>query len=672
MTTLRFKRPKLTWRRLLLGSLGAGAVAGSVWLGRLATMPEADAAPPPPAASAAAPVPAPPANPPADPSEYSLRHVAYIYGGTPITREQLGEYLIARFGPDKVLNLVNKCIIEGACQDRGIIVADAEVDVALADDIADLGVNRREFVEKLLREYHKSLYEWREDVLRPKLLMTKMLREKKEIVVVSDLDVGKAFASAYGERVQCQAIMWPLAEQDELKKQYETLAQDPVEFVRTARTKNSKALLAVGGLLEPLTPHSLNDEVVDQLIFSLKEGEVTPVVKVTLGEVAYCAIIKVLKKLPADPTKKIEDVRPALEKEIIDARVRFAIPQEMAGLQRGANPKIVLKPDLPDDDWEHAEGFKRVEAPVIDGLPKSQQPVAYIYDTTPIRRQQLGDYLIYRYGAERLDLMVNKIIIEKECAERGITVSEPEVQAALAEDIKTSEAGSKQKFIEDYLRVNRTTLYGYREDVIRPKLLLAKLARGSVKVEEEDLRQAFEAYHGERAECQIIMWPRTPRDHEIAIKQYDRIRKNPEEFQNAAKMQASARLAAMAGRIEPFARHTSGDEDFESEVFRLRVGAITPVVETREGYVVARLLRKIPATSAPEDPSAAAAERAKWEEGILKKKVQLQIPAEFAKLREAAAPNLILRPMLREDDWLREVKQEISGTEPKAPRAPKH
>jgi hypothetical protein len=676
MTTLQFKRPKLTWRRLLLGSLGAGAVAGAVWLGRRAAVPEAGAAPPPQAEPAA---PSPQAAPPPAsdmPSEYSERAVAYVYGSTRISREQLGEDLIARFGPDKVLNLVNKLIIERTCHDRGITVTDAEVDVALSDEISGMKVNPREFVEKVLREKHKSLYEWREDVLRPKLLMTKLLRDTAK---VQDEVVQKAFESVYGERVYCQAIMWPLGEEEQLKDVYGTLIKDPVEFSRVARTRNSKAMLAVGGMLEPFGHHCLSDEAAEKIIFGMGEGEVTPVFRVEMIEsgasrepvkTTYAAVVKVLKKFPPDPTKKLEDVRAALEKEIIERQIIAQMPSEMEKMQKAADPKIVLKPDLKDDDWVHAEGFKRVEVPFPEGLPRSQQPVAYIYGTTAVTREQLGEYLILRYGAERVGLMVNKYIVEKECAERGVTVSEAEIEAALENDIKISQAGSREKFIQEYLRANRTTLFGYREDVIRPKLLLAKLARAHVKVEPDDMQKAFEAYHGEKAECQIILWPRSPRDHEIAIKQYERIRKSPAEFDTAARTQASARLAATAGRIDPFGRHMSGSEDLEREVFALRPGEITPVVETPQGYVVARLVRRLPATPAPQDPAAAAAERARWEEEILKKKAEMQIPAEFAKLRDAAAPNLILRPMLREDDWLREVKQEISGVQPQtAPTA---
>src|SRR5438876_1041721 len=74
--TLQFKRPKLPWRRLLLGSSGAGAVAGAVWLGRAAVVPEAGAAPAPPAPATEAP--APPPSAPAEPSDYTQRVVAFV------------------------------------------------------------------------------------------------------------------------------------------------------------------------------------------------------------------------------------------------------------------------------------------------------------------------------------------------------------------------------------------------------------------------------------------------------------------------------------------------------------------------------------------------------------------------------------------------------------------
>src|SRR5260370_34641566 len=41
-------------------------------------------------------------------SDYSQRVVAYIHGNIPVTREELGEFLIARQGASKVELLVNR------------------------------------------------------------------------------------------------------------------------------------------------------------------------------------------------------------------------------------------------------------------------------------------------------------------------------------------------------------------------------------------------------------------------------------------------------------------------------------------------------------------------------------------------------------------------------------
>src|SRR5262245_1866589 len=54
--------------------------------------------------------------------DYSRRVVARIFNSVDISREELGEYLIARFGADRLDNLVNQRIIEHACRQKGIEV----------------------------------------------------------------------------------------------------------------------------------------------------------------------------------------------------------------------------------------------------------------------------------------------------------------------------------------------------------------------------------------------------------------------------------------------------------------------------------------------------------------------------------------------------------------------
>src|SRR5207245_6251504 len=131
--------------------------------------------------------------------------------------------------------------------------------------------------------------------------------------------------------------------------------------------------------------------------------------------------------------------------------------------------------------------------------PDSRQVVAYIYGSIPITREELGEYLIARQGAERVDLMINGRIIDRACQKKGIVVTDAEVHAALAEDLKKMNIPSVKDFIK-VLEKNKTTLYEYKEDVLRPKLALAKLCRGQVQVTEDDIHKGFEAYHGAKVE----------------------------------------------------------------------------------------------------------------------------------------------------------------------------
>src|SRR5262245_7314250 len=139
--------PLSTLRRLGLSGAGLlGATTLGFWLGQGAPIPGAFAQQPAPAPAA-----------PGQPSDYSQRVVAYIYGSVPITRQDLGEYLIERYGADRLELLVNKKIIEYACARQGITISPAEVEQALQDDLKSINVDKAGFVTHVLKQYGKSL-----------------------------------------------------------------------------------------------------------------------------------------------------------------------------------------------------------------------------------------------------------------------------------------------------------------------------------------------------------------------------------------------------------------------------------------------------------------------------------------------------------------------------------
>ncbi len=228
----------------------------------------------------------------------------------------------------------------------------------------------------------------------------------------------------------------------------------------------------------------------------------------------------------------------------------------------------------------------------------SRQVVAYIYGSIAITRQELGEYLIARQGAERLDLMVAGRIIDLTCQKKGIVVNDAEVDAALAEDLIKMNIPSIKDFVK-VLEKNKTTLYEYKEDVLRPKLALAKLCRGQVQVTEDDIHKGFEAYHGAKVECQMIMWPEQEKNR-VFNETYAKIRDNADEFDRVARSQAASNLASVGGHVAPFGRHTTGNDVLENEAFKLRPGEISRVMETPQGIVVLKCIRHIEAQTEEE------------------------------------------------------------------------
>src|SRR4029434_9645380 len=103
---------------------------------------------------------------------------------------------------------VHRRIIEIACQKRGIDVTEAEVNAAIDADCAKVGVDRAAFINQILTRRGKSLYEWKEDVVQPGLMLTKLLVAENR-VQVSDEDLRQAFEAIYGPKVECRIIIWP-------------------------------------------------------------------------------------------------------------------------------------------------------------------------------------------------------------------------------------------------------------------------------------------------------------------------------------------------------------------------------------------------------------------------------------------------------------------------------
>jgi hypothetical protein len=329
-------RIRIGGRRNTASVIGlAGAAVVGFWLGRGGPESAALAGPPgPPQAQA----PQAPAAPGAAASDYGQRVVAYIHGTMPITREDLGEYLIARIGADRVELLVNERIIEEACRKRGVEVTEAEINAAIDADAAKFGIQRATFVQQVITRKGKTLYEWKHDVVRPGLLLNKLC-VKENRVQVTDEDLHKAFEAAFGPRVECRIIIWPRGEDKLALQMFDKLRKSEEEFDRAAREQAMSDLAAVGGRIRPIAHHSGTHPEVEKEAFSLKPGEVSRLISTPQGTIC----LRCDKLIPADETKKFEEIKEAMRKDVFEKKLEADVPKLFMSLRDEAKPVFILK-----------------------------------------------------------------------------------------------------------------------------------------------------------------------------------------------------------------------------------------------------------------------------------------------------------------------------------------
>jgi len=334
----------LTMRgRHLLRGLAFAGVAGAGYVFGI-TSDSASAQPPAPPGMLPAPQPQP---------EPDRRVVAYIYGNVPITREELGDFLIARGGHEKLELLINKKIIETEAARRGITVTTVEIKAGLEEDLRSLGINLGDFEKHILPRYHKTLYEWVEDVIKPRLLLTKMCRDR---VKVGDQDIQMAFENRYGERRQAKVICWSREDSKTALKQWEEARKSDQDYDRVARTQADPNLAAAAGLVKPIGryPEGEDAKVVLKL-FTLKVGEMSEIIEVPAG--LMC--VKCVALLPADSNFKLDEkMKTTLHNELFAKKLEQEIPKYFQELKKLAAPNPILTG--PPSSAEFREGVRQI------------------------------------------------------------------------------------------------------------------------------------------------------------------------------------------------------------------------------------------------------------------------------------------------------------------------
>ena len=288
------------------------------------------------------------------PPETDKRVVAYLYGNVPVTREELGDFLIARGGHEKLELLVNRRIIEIEAARRSITVTPVEVQAGLEEDLRGLGLSRQDFVKHVLPRYNKSLFEWVEDVIKPRLMLTKMCKDR---VKVTDEDIVKTYENRHGERREAKIICWSKEDAKLALAQWAEASKGDAEFDAVAKTQTDKNLAAACGRVKPIGQHPEgSDAIVVKTLYTMKKvGELSGVIQVDAG--LMC--IKYVAAVPAEPGVVFDDkMKAELHKELYAKKLDQEIPKFFQEIKLAAKPNLLLKG--PPTAAEFREGVNNI------------------------------------------------------------------------------------------------------------------------------------------------------------------------------------------------------------------------------------------------------------------------------------------------------------------------
>jgi foldase protein PrsA len=188
---------------------------------------------------------------------------------------------------------------------------------------------------------------------------------------------------------------------------------------------------------------------------------------------------------------------------------------------------------------------------------------------------------VLRYGKEVLENIINRVIIQQACQEKGVKVTTQEVDKEIA---KIAERYNMP--LENWYKMlqaeRKLTPQQYRRDVIWPMLALKKLAGTDVSVTDEEMKKAFIRDYGPKVKARMILLNKLDRAKLV----WEKASKTPDDFESLARQYSvEPNSKALGGSIPPIRKYT-GQDTLEKAAFKLKKGEISGVIQAGTGYAI--------------------------------------------------------------------------------------
>ncbi|MEM7811953.1 MAG: peptidylprolyl isomerase [Planctomycetota bacterium] len=256
----------------------------------------------------------------------------------------------------------------------------------------------------------------------------------------------------------------------------------------------------------------------------------------------------------------------------------------------------------------------------------ASKPLARV-GTVTIAYDEVARECMERHGAEILEQIINRKMIENACRQVGVSVTREEVEAEI--DAKAKEFSLDR---ENWLHMLQTerglTPLQYKRDVIWPMLALRKLAGTEVDITDADVDRAFIRDFGPRVKAKMIMCDNIRRAQGV----WQQARETPDDFGRLARDHSvDPTTKSLDGAIPPIPRY-SGQDELENAAFALREGEVSGIVELPTPAGKRYVILKCEGRTEPRVTDIAAV-RPQLVEMIRREKVQQSVAEVFQRIK---------------------------------------
>ena len=527
--------------------------------------------------------------------------------GRPISRQQLANEAMRRFGEDVLESIINKLLVMNELQEQGIQVTEGDINETIRAKAEKFGLSADRYLKLIESKRSIKIDQYKNDFVWNELALRR-IAEAQIQVTPEELDQRMEFE--FGAKIQVRQIA--LADLEAAKTLREILRAEPESFEKLAKQHSVDTnSAAMGGLLPPVRRNSGFPEF-EKVAFALQPGEISEVFKVD----GAFLVLRCERVFPAEELTKeqVTQVHERLVEEITRDKLRSSALELFRNLQESA--QIVNVMNNPE-------------------LSKQMPGVAATVNGQKVLKNQVAEECITRYGKMMLEVEINRTLLVQELERNGMSVEPEEVTAEIAraaEQVKQRLPGGEVN-IDEYLAFvtgnDKSKVDFYIEDQVWPTVALKKLVADKVEVTDEDLQKGYEANFGPGVEVLAIVF----QDQRAATKVWKMAAANPTaEYFGQLAHQYSIEPASKNnfGQVPPVKKF-GGQPELEAEAFSLSKNEISKVIQLGEHWAI--LFSKGRTNPQVADFDAVQDELHK---NILEKKMRLAMQEEIQRVHQDA------------------------------------